>query len=292
MMWRLIGYRLGAWRREKECTLCGRRSVVISEVIGVCVDCLRDSPRDALKVAMEAHYSARRELGLPEEPPREGVRCGLCSLDCRIPEGGLGYCGLVTVKEGRLVRLAGTPKRGVLEWYYDSLPTNCVAWWFCPGCTGLGYPKYAVRPEAERGFYNLAVFYGACNHNCLFCQNWHYKRLTSNLSPLISAEELASKATRRVTCICYFGGDPGPQMPHAIATSIKALEAARREGRILRICWETNGHLSEPMLKQALELSLESGGVIKFDIKAWSPPVYKALTGVDRDPLPGHLAGQ
>ncbi len=56
---------------------------------------------------------------------------------------------------------------------------------------------------------------------------------------------------------------------------------ARKEGRIMRICWETNGHFNEHILKTVVDLSLESGGIIKFDLKAWSPPVYKALTGID-----------
>lgn len=281
MIFRLSRYFVG----EKECSLCGKRSREISSIIGVCGDCLRENPNEALKYAMEAHRRSRGRYGLPPEPPRDpkGLRCTLCSNQCQIPEGGFGFCGLVKNVDGRLVRLAGTPNRGVVEWYYDPLPTNCVAEWTCPGCTGIGYPKYAYMPSAETGYYNLAVFYGACNLDCLFCQNWQYRGMTIALKPVHTVEELVEAVHSRVSCVCYFGGDPSPQMPHAIRASELMLEKCR--GRIFRVCWETNGLMNPYFLDKAVELSLISGGIVKFDIKAWTPSIYKALTGVDNKPL-------
>ncbi len=271
--------------REKECQLCGKKSKVISKVIGVCADCLRENPNEALRIAMEAHKRSRGKYGLPPEPPRDpkGIKCTFCANECQIPEGGYGFCGLVKNENGKLVRLAGLPNSGLLSWYYDPLPTNCVAEWICPGCTGRGYPKYAYNNGPEVGYHNLAVFYGACNLDCLYCQNWQYRNMTKELRPLISAESLASLVNERVSCVCYFGGDPGPQMPHAIVASKLMLE--RSKGRIFRVCWETNGLMNKNYLKKALELSLISGGIFKFDVKAWSPPIYKALTGCDNKPL-------
>ena len=49
---------------------------------------------------------------------------------------------------------------------------------------------------------------------------------------------------------------------------------------ILRICWETNGAVQDPYLMQMAELSLRSGGCIKFDLKAWDEGVHYALCGV------------
>lgn len=271
--------------KEKECILCGKKAITISSTIGVCVDCLRENPNEALKVAMRAHKESRGQYGLPPEPPRDpkGVKCTFCANGCQIPEGGYGFCGLVKNENGKLVRLAGLPHNGLLEWYYDPLPTNCVAEWVCPGCTGRGYPKYAYKKGAETGYYNLAVFYGACNLDCLYCQNWHYRRLTKELKPLISADSLASLVHNRVSCVCYFGGDPGPQMPHALVASKLMLK--RTKGRIFRICWETNGLMNKKYLEEALKLSLVSGGIFKFDVKAWTPSVYKALTGCDNRAL-------
>ncbi len=282
MFLRFTGYNT----RKKKCKLCGREDVVISEVIGVCSECLRNNPEEALAIARRSHVISRGRYGLPGSPPKGGsVKCNICANECELKEGEKGFCGLVENRNGRLYRYAGFPDKAVVDYYYDPLPTNCVAEWFCPATTGLGYPKYAVKSDGERGFYNLAVFYGACNLDCIFCQNWSYRENTRKLKPLMSARELASKVHDKVTCICFFGGDPSPQIIHAIATSRIALKKARDDGRILRICWETNGLMNPKLLEVAVKLSLESGGIFKFDIKAWTPSIYEALTGVSNKML-------
>lgn len=249
------------------CRICGEQSRVISNELGVCLRCIREKPEKALEITDKVHAESRERFGLPPKPPRDpgGMSSGMCANDCRIPEGEKGYCGLVFNLGGRLVRRGGNAKKGVLEWYYDPLPTNCVAWWFCPWCTGAGYPKYAYKRGAETGYSNLAVFYGACSMGYLYCQNWHYRNLTAKLGPTVSAESLAAKIDSRVSCICYFGGDPLVQMPHALKTSQLALQRARKQSRVLRVCWETNGYWRKEFALKAAELSLESGGVIKFD---------------------------
>jgi len=269
-----------------QCLLCGERSHLISGQLGVCLNCIRAKPEEALRITERVHAESRKTFGFPPSPPRDqnGIACGMCANDCRIGVGGKGFCGLVFNVNGRLVRMGGTPEKGVLQWYYDPLPTNCVAWWFCPGCTGAGYPKYAYKKTAETGHSNLAVFYGACSYDCLYCQNWHYRNLASELQPSMSAESLADKADRHVSCICYFGGDPSVQMPHAIKTSQLAVERAVKEERILRICWETNGYWKEELALKAAELSLQSGGNMKFDLKTWDDSLNKALCGVSNKP--------
>lgn len=239
-----------------------------------------------MKITGRVHDECREMFGLPPKPPRdqEGVSCGMCANDCTIGAGGKGFCGLVLNIDGRLVRMGGTPTKGVLQWYYDPLPTNCVAWWVCPGCTGTGYPKYAYKPTAETGYSNLAVFYGACSYDCLFCQNWHYRNLAKEHKSTMTAESLASKADGRVSCICYFGGDPSVQMPHAIRTSQIALQKAEAEKRILKICWETNGYWKKELALKAAELSYISGGSIKFDLKTWDENLNLALCGVSNVP--------
>jgi pyruvate formate lyase activating enzyme len=94
----------------------------------------------------------------------------------------------------------------------------------------------------------------------------------------VSPEELAQDVDDRTSCICYFGGDPTPQLPHSIGVSKKALE--RTKGRILRICWETNGSMNPDLLEEMTDLSLTSGGCIKFDIKAWNDSLHTALCGI------------
>jgi pyruvate formate lyase activating enzyme len=62
-----------------------------------------------------------------------------------------------------------------------------------------------------------------------------------------------------------------------LEASREALEA--RKGKILRICWETNGSMNQALLEEMIELSLSSGGCIKFDLKAWDENLHFALTG-------------
>lgn len=258
------------------CTHCGDNHLV-SEAIGFCLRCVRTHFRKVWPHIKEVHKLSRRRFGLPEEPPRSpaGVPCNICVNECSIPEGERGYCGVRINRGGKLS--GGTSREGYLCWYYDPLPTNCVADWVCPGGTGRGYPQYCHRKGPEHGYKNLAVFYRACSFNCLFCQNWHYRE-PAPWQDNTSASKLADAVDEETACICYFGGDPTPQLPHAIATSHLALE--KRRGSILRICWETNGTMHSSYLEEMVRLSLKSGGCIKFDLKAWSQEVHLALCGI------------
>lgn len=267
-----------------KCEICGNSSELISKALKVCSGCIRKRPEEALTLSKKAHTQSRRRFHLPSEPPKKesGVNCRICGNGCRIPKGGKGFCGLRVNEGGRLKHLAGTPNRAIVEWYHDTLPTNCVGDWVCPGGTGCGYPDFSYtdhRPEF--GYKNLAVFYGACSFDCLFCQNWHYRLNTNELSPVLSANELAEKVDEKTACICYFGGDPGPQITHAIKTSRIALE--KNKNRILRICWESNGNLAKGPLKKIAEMSIKSGGCIKFDLKAWDESLNMALCGISNE---------
>jgi pyruvate formate lyase activating enzyme len=187
----------------------------------------------------------------------------------------MGYCGLRKNTGGKLAGVS--PEEGKLSWYHDPLPTNCVGDWVCPGGTGSGYPKYAHAPGPEYGYKNLAVFFHACSFNCLYCQNWHFRNETLR-SGTTSVHQLVSDVDEKTSCICYFGGDPTPQLPFALRASKLGLEKSK--GRLLRICWETNGSMEKASLDQMIELSLNSGGCIKFDLKAWDENLHIALTGI------------
>lgn len=256
--------------------MCNISSNGISKELGVCLKCIRERPVDALMIAMQAHARSRAAFGLPERPPRdpEGMSCKICVNECRIPERGMGYCGLRKNENGRLVGVSS--EEGKLSWYHDPLPTNCVGDWVCAGGTGSGYPGFAYRSGPEYGYKNLAVFFHACSFNCLYCQNWHFRKET--LSTLItSVDKLVSDVDEKTSCICYFGGDPTPQTPFALRVSRLALE--RKKGRILRICWETNGSMHPGLHDEMTELALSTGGCIKFDLKAWDDNLHMALTG-------------
>ncbi len=270
------------------CVLCGRQGPTVSSALGVCRNCLLEKPSEALAVARRAHEEWRRLHGLPATPPRSpgGTPCRICVNECVIPRGGRGYCGVWVNRGGRLEPVAGRGRLAVYT-YLDPLPTNCVATPVCPAATSEGYPVYTRTRGPEYGFYNLAVFLAGCPLDCLFCQNWEHKTLVSRgaVEPryVMSVEELVERAMDpRVTCICYFGGDPTPHAPLLIEASRRILEEARKRGQWpKRICWETDGLAHPSIVKAMARLSLESGGIVKIDWKAWTPSVYEALTGVD-----------
>ncbi len=245
------------------CAVCGAgQMAVISRELGVCAGCLRGDSAQARALAEAAHARSRRAYGLPEAPPRagDGAQCVRCAQECRIGEGQRGYCGLRTMRQGRLVHLGGVPQRGLLEWYRDPLPTNCVADWVCAG-------------SRRHGFHNLAVFYQSCTLDCLFCQNWQFREVSPEQARGLTAAELAGAANDRTHCVCFFGGDPASQMTHALAAGRLLAEAG------VVVCWETAGTSHPKLMDQAVELSLETGGCIKFDLKAWSESLHAALTG-------------
>ena len=261
-----------------QCELCETKSDYISKTLGVCLACIRQRPQKALEITSRAHRKSRAEFGLPPVPPDdpEGVRCNLCVNACRIGENELGYCGLRENREGRLT--GGSAAEARLSRYHDPLPTNCVADWVCAGGTRAGYPAYSHCPGAESGYKNLAVFFQACSFNCLYCQNWHFKR-DSTASSYHTIADLLEDVDPQTSCICYFGGDPSPQLPF----SIKASRAARakKQDDILRICWETNGSMNPRLLEGMMALAVGSGGCVKFDLKAWDKHLHLALTGVE-----------
>jgi len=172
--------------------------------------------------------------------------CNLCSNRCSLIDG----TGLCRVPRGL--------REGILHAYYDPLPTNCCNSWFCEG-------------SKLRGL-NLAVFYYGCNFDCLFCQNWEHKFVERGERHRI--EDLLRMLRDDVRCICHFGGSPEPQLPFAIEFSRRTIEE-----RDVMICWEWNGAGRRDLVLKAAELSFESGGTVKFDLKAWNENLHKILTG-------------
>jgi pyruvate formate lyase activating enzyme len=271
------------------CQICNTDSPVIARFLAVCRTCIIERPDDARPYVEAAHRANRERYGLPPFPPDDpkGKPCKRCGNACRIPPGARGYCGMVENVNGR-IRVLATAERGYLSWYHDPLPTNCVGSWVCPAETGAGYPRYANVNGPEFGYRNLAVFYHSCTFSCLFCQNSHFR--AEYLRGPASADDLADAVDARTACICYFGGDPTSQLKHSLAASRAASRKARRDGRILRICWETNGSMSARRARRIIEIALETGGCVKFDLKAADPNLHFALTGVSNEQTWENLA--
>jgi len=248
----------------KKCKLCDKKGIGVSEALGVCINCIREKPEEALLYTKEAHDRIRSEFNLPLEPPKdpEGIPCGICANECKIGLNGIGYCGLRKNVDGKLIQPL---EYGLVHTYLDPLPTNCCAGWFCPG-------------SKERGFYNLAVFFYGCNFDCIFCQNSSHKSIDS--APRIDKETFVNEAIKneKISCICYFGGSPEPHLPFALKVSEKILES-----KSMRICWEWNGCGNEKLVRKAAELSFKSNGIVKFDLKAFDRNLSLALSGVSNE---------
>jgi len=263
-----------------KCIHCGKESGLVSQFLGLCRECIL---KDFLAVESHirrAHQTSREPFRLPSAPPdnSDGLTCTYCLNQCRMGKGDTGYCGVRENQEG--TKITPPPKQGYFSWYHDSLPTNCVADWVCPGGTSAGFPEYTHTRGPEYGYKNLAVFYYGCTFNCLFCQNWHYKENLGDKTPS-SSQELAQAVDRMTSCICYFGGDPSPQILHSIHTS--RLATARKNKKVLRVCWETNGTMNSRYLEEILEIALESGGCVKFDLKTFHESLNVALCGQSND---------
>lgn len=269
---------------NKKCIVCNSESPVISKFLNICRKCLLKADIDSL---MNKHSEFRKTLRLPENPPREdiGKLCRICVNECIITKGKIGYCGVRINREGFIETVAG--KNRILAYMYlDPIPTNCVAARYCPATTGAGFPSFAVDPRGEIGYFNLAVFMYGCNLDCIYCQNIQHKYDLMNpnyISKNVVMENdfVTRSLDKRVTCLCFFGGDPTPQLPEIIFLVKKVVDYAKRNNQVKRICWETNG-LADPYLMKIMGmLSLKTGGIIKIDFKAWSPPIYTAITGID-----------
>ncbi|MFX1416820.1 MAG: radical SAM protein [Promethearchaeota archaeon] len=240
---------------------------IVARAIGHCSLCL-ESDKSVLTTAVRRHESLRESEGLVPAVPKGGtIVCPDCGNHCRLDEGDLGYCNLRISREGKVVHRFGG--KAVVSWYFDPLPTNCVADWVCP--VTKGDPTF----HPSRRLNNLAVFYGSCNSDCLFCQNTSYREMMARGSPLMTAEELASVANDRTACVCYFGGDPACNPVHSLETS-RLLYQSRQ----IKVCYETNGNISSKWLRPIADVVKDSGGTLKFDLKAITPQVYTALTGV------------
>jgi pyruvate formate lyase activating enzyme len=93
--------------------------------------------------------------------------------------------------------------------------------------------------------------------------------------PRLTPKQLANVADGRTACICFFGGDPSCNPQH----SLKTARLLMKKGD-LAVCYESNGNISGKYLRDIAEVVRNSGGTIKVDLKAMSPSLYTALTGV------------
>ena len=262
------------------CPLCGAPGP-IARALGACLACIRAGRKEPLHLAARQRRAARDAFGLPEQAPRTGsIRCQRCFRRCAPEPGAPGFCG---VRKASVERspgpVTGGDNEAPLHWYYDPLPTNCVADWVCAAGSGAasapGSPGWHSRLLGNSPS-NLAVFAYGCTFDCLYCQNSSCREVAA-ITDQATVADLARAVDQRTACVCFFGGDPTPQIPLALA----AMERAAR-ARSFPVCWETNGAMSPRLLERMIEISLRTDGTIKLDLKAWHRALHQALTGAPR----------
>ncbi|MFW9807701.1 MAG: radical SAM protein [Candidatus Thorarchaeota archaeon] len=238
---------------------------IISQSVGICSVCINN---DEKSIAQQTHMMLRKQDGLiPTISTSGNIICSECGNHCRLDEGEVGFCNIRIAKDSKVIDIF--PNQAIVSWYFDPLPTNCVADWICPITTkqNLGFGHKRLK--------NLAVFYGSCNSDCLFCQNSSYRTMMATGKPRLTPKELADTADENTTCVCYFGGDPACNAAHSLVTS-KLLNKSKH----VRVCYETNGNISEKWLERIADIISDTGGTFKFDIKAVSPRLYQTMTGI------------
>ncbi len=237
-------------RDPPSCLVCGVPASSTTRSFRVCPTCLREHPSNALPVLRKAHGQRRAQLGLPATPPRShrGIPCRVCANECDLGRGDIGYCGLRRNVKGRLQTLT-TPTHGRLHSYVDRHVTNCCAAWFCPAGTGAGFPLYAYTRGPELGYANLAIFLYGCNFDCFFCQNATHRDVSTARIVTVDALVTQTQHNPAISCWCFFGGSPEPQLPFAIHASKTVIASIDRR---LRICFEWNGcgHLNSFVARQ------------------------------------------
>ncbi|MHA1688841.1 MAG: radical SAM protein [Promethearchaeota archaeon] len=275
------------------CKFCGKTDKLISNVLQACRNCILTENWDDLKShVLQVHAKIRSQVNLPSsqlvnsDSTKIKFSCNLCINKCKLKAGEVSYCGL------RRLDVNGKPKMpfptktiGYLHGYLDPNPTNCCNAWFCPAGTGKGYPTYSTREGPELGTYSYAVFFYGCNFDCLFCQNASHKFISKR--NLVHVEDIAKQiaSNERITCLCYFGGDPEPHLPFSINLAHQTLKKIEKKGkrRVMRFCWEWNGSGRLDLMEECMKIALKTGGNIKFDLKSFNERLNIALCGISNE---------
>jgi pyruvate formate lyase activating enzyme len=271
------------------CKYCGNSSQHISGVIEVCRSCILEVDWSIMKdYLLNIHKQVRLIANLPAFPPKTSddntkYKCDLCINQCALGEDDISYCGLRDMKKNQENKLPfPTQSKAYMHGYLDATPTNCCNAWFCPAGSYNGYPEYSNYHGPELGTYSYAAFLYGCSFNCLFCQNSSHKYFS--YSNLFDAEDLANSIFKneRITCICYFGGTPEPQLPFTIHLAKLILDKIKRnkDERKFRVCWEWNGSGNSDLIEKCMKIALKTGGNIKFDLKSYHERLNYALCGV------------
>lgn len=193
-----------------------------------------------------------KEALLYRKLPEKEVQCALCRHRCRIPEGGMGICGVRQNRDGALYTLV---YRRLISANPDPIEKKPL-FHFAPG---------------SRSFSIAAV---GCNFRCDFCQNYEISQMPRDRKQIrgedVGPEEivaLAQKAGCRTIAYTY----TEPTIYFEYALDIARLASAAG----LKNIFVTNGYMTEEALK-AFHPHLHGANV---DLKAFREEFYKQRCG-------------
>ena len=196
-----------------------------------------------------------------------GAACGLCFRGCRIPEGGVGFCGVRFNRGGKLVSpwLGRFCARAV-----DPIEKKPLAHW---------------RPGSL--IYSLGSV--GCTMDCPFCQNWQIARPGATVCegpdsvPVLTPEDLVREVRDLgLDSVALTYNEPTLQAEYILAAAPLLKEAG------IALVLVTNGAMSREA-SEALIPCLGPEGAANIDLKSFTAEGYRKLGG-DLETVKGNIA--
>jgi pyruvate-formate lyase-activating enzyme len=194
------------------------------------------------------------------------------------------------------------PQRSELDTkYLEASLTSCkLCEWYCEvnrlegeiGVCGITIPEVAssqLHPAPPASF---DAFLTGCSFRCLSCQNWpvanypannYYGVIEGYYEPFAWAElavgAMNSSAAHRIGAdrLFFTGGEPTCSLPWVEAV----IESARKLQPGIKVNFDTNGYMTKDSLNRILSFT----NSITFDLKAYDPDLFRALTGAEVEPV-------
>lgn len=179
--------------------------------------------------------------------------CHVCWRQCRIKEGGLGYCRARTVKDGVVIQESYGKLTSLALDPIEKKPLS----FFHPGTMILSAGSYG------------------CNMACPFCQNYEIareaaaSRHTIEVGPKALVEKALALKDRGNIGIAFTYNEPLVGYEYIRDTA----KLARDEGLLTVLV--TNGQIEEEPLRELLQLI----SAWNIDLKSFSEDAYKKLGG-------------
>ena len=260
------------------CNSCGKSGPDVSDNIGYCVKCIRSRFRELWPQILQIHKTSRETYQLPPLPQysRDGIRCTTCTQGCKIQENTFGFCGVRKVLNGKVV--GGDPDDGIYE--VSDLPffEDYISILSHAQETSHMKTDQTTQNTAQHAHKMIAVFYHGCSFNCFYCPHPQVRAPVAHPQKN-NAKDLAKLIDEDTRGMFFCSGGNTPYVFHALETAELAVKS--RGGHNLRVFWETNGDVKERYMRRMAEISLQTGGCVILNFRAWSQPIHFSLCGLD-----------